>query len=250
MLAGLGLNFIQCDSEPEPSINPLPLSEAPADPCEEISREMLLGQVDPAKNDAFQIVPSLWTDKSEIYLKVEVLQAFDSMATAAAQEGIELKILSAMRTWEHQRSIWNRKWNNPRFMGYEPLERASKILEYSSMPGSSRHHWGTDLDLNSLENEYFESGIGLEQYEWMQKNAASYGFVQVYGDQLNGRTGYKEEKWHWSYWPTAQAYLACYLEIIDSASFDGFEGAEWSDSLQIISNYVTGIDELNPTIQP
>ncbi|NJK84501.1 MAG: M15 family metallopeptidase [Saprospiraceae bacterium] len=41
-----------------------------------------------------------------------------------------------------------------------PQERALKILKYSSMPGTSRHHWGTDIDLNSFSNSYFEQGEG------------------------------------------------------------------------------------------
>ena len=58
----------------------------------------------------------------------------------------------------------------------------------------------------------------------------------------NGRTGYQEEKWHWSYWPLAKGYLRCYLDLSPEEAFSGFEGAAYSDSLGIIDRYVQGID--------
>jgi len=48
------------------------------------------------------------------------------------------------------------------------------------MPGTSRHHWGTDVDLFSLDNKFFESGDGKIWYSWMVQNAAKYGFCQPY----------------------------------------------------------------------
>ncbi len=48
------------------------------------------------------------------------------------------------------------------------------------MPQASRHHWGTDVDINSVEPEYFESGQGLKEYTWLQENAWKFGFCQPY----------------------------------------------------------------------
>ena len=42
-------------------------------------------------------------------------------------------------------------------MRMAPFERALDLLRYSSMPGSSRHHWGTDVDVHSLDPETFEA---------------------------------------------------------------------------------------------
>ena len=61
----------------------------------------------------------------------------------------------------------------------DSLKAAKTILLYSSMPTTSRHHWGTDMDINSLENSYFASGQGLKEYTWLKKNAAKFGFCQV-----------------------------------------------------------------------
>jgi len=48
------------------------------------------------------------------------------------------------------------------------------------MPGTSRHHWGSDVDLYSLEDIDFLKGNGKIIYQWLTDNAASYGFCQPY----------------------------------------------------------------------
>ena len=129
-------------------------------------------------------------------------------------------------------------------MGLAPFDRALDILRYSSMPGSSRHHWGTDVDVYSLDPERFESGEGAQVLAWLRKHAGNFGFVEVYtADSL--RSGYQPEAWHWSYLPLAGPYL----EAINAAAaegalphFEGFEGAELADSLRIVEDFVNGVN--------
>ena len=92
---------------------------------------------------------------------------------------------------------------SPRFID---IENAKKILLYSSMPSTSRHHWGTDIDINSLEPSYFEYGRGKIEYDWLVKNGAKFGFCQTYSDfAKNDRSsGYQEESWHWTYMPKSK----------------------------------------------
>lgn len=209
----------------------------------EWTREELLGHINPASNADFVVVSSNYTRKTDIYLREETYQAFEAMWKAAKDDGIRLEIISATRTWGAQKGIWNRKWDSPRFMGFEALERAREILKYSSMPGTSRHHWGTDIDLNSLENEWFESGEGLQIFQWLIRFAPEYGFHQVYTEKSQGRTGYEEERWHWSYIPLSSSFLNQYVELICDDEFDGFKGSEYADSLKIIQSYVQGVQE-------
>ena len=65
-------------------------------------------------------------------------------------------------------------------MGWQEIDKAIDILTYSSMPGTSRHHWGTDIDFNSLENSYFDAGDGLKVYEFLKRCGEELGFMQVY----------------------------------------------------------------------
>ena len=51
----------------------------------------------------------------------------------------------------------------------DSISAVKEIMKYSSMPSTSRHHWGTDIDLNSLENSYFEKGEGKKySIGWLQ----------------------------------------------------------------------------------
>ncbi|MBV42124.1 MAG: D-alanyl-D-alanine carboxypeptidase [Crocinitomicaceae bacterium] len=247
------LAFLNCSldmpaNETDPITLNLQTDSLPATAiCSGINELHLTGQFNPAKDTSFAIIPNQFTSKKQVFLRKEALDSFELMWNEAQDEGIDLTILSATRNWTYQRSIWNRKWNGTRYAEFDGSERAIEILKYSSMPGSSRHHWGTDVDLNALENEWFESDIvGVATYAWLKQHAGRFGFHQVYGDQKNGRTGYREEKWHWSYLPLAKPLLDCYLSSITTGDFQQFEGAQWADSIGIVELYVQGVDIPKP----
>jgi len=211
---------------------------------EGFSKAELLGQIQPASHASFSLVPQKYASKTGIYLRTEVLFAFKALHQAAIDEGLEIRILSGTRSFAYQQSIWERKWEKPRYMGWDALDKALDILTYSSMPGTSRHHWGTDIDLNALENAYFESGEGREVYEFLNRCAPTFGFQQVYTPKdipNSPRSGYEEEKWHWSYTPISIPMLKAYNALISTEDIRGFQGASQADSVKIINDYVNGI---------
>lgn len=197
------------------------------------------GQFDFKQHDDFVQVDSAYTNK-EIYLQKETYKAFKAMADSAKKDGVTFTIVSGTRNFDAQKSIWDRKWKNSE--ATSPMDKAMDILEYSSMPMTSRHHWGTDIDLNDLNNSYFESGQGKKEYDWLQAHANDFGFYQPYTDKsLNDRTGYNEEKWHWSYMPLADRYLAFYNKNVTNADITGFEGSELAKEIDMVKNYVNGV---------
>ena len=111
------------------------------------------------------------------------------------------------------------------------------------MPSTSRHHWGTDIDINSLEPSYFESGRGKREYNWLVNNADRFGFCQVYTDfnNMDRDSGYQNEAWHWSYTPKANIFLKEYNKRINYSDINGFMGSELAKDLSMISDYVNGI---------
>ena len=204
----------------------------------------LLGHVNPATDSAFEALPARMSSRSGLFLRKEACEAFQRMHDAAKEKGITLTALSATRPFGHQASIWNRKWNRPQAMGMAPFDRAMHILRYSSMPGSSRHHWGTDVDVYGLEPEAFETEEGANVLAWLREEAGNFGFVEVYtADTL--RSGYQPEAWHWSYLPLSGPYLRAINAAATQGTlprFEGFEGAELADSLRIIEDFVNGIN--------
>jgi D-alanyl-D-alanine carboxypeptidase len=215
----------------------------------------LLGRFEPSKDTSFVKIDNQHAAGSGrgAYLHRETYEAFKKMYAAAKADGITLTIRSATRNFYRQKEIWEGKWNGGRKVGGKDLsrtvpnhkERALTILLYSSMPGTSRHHWGTDMDLNAFENDYFKSGQGLKEYEWLVANGPTYGFCQPYTEKGADRPdGYEEERWHWSYIPLAKKYLAAYGNQINLAMIEGFDGAETATEISVIEKYVFGINSV------
>ena len=237
---------------PAPAAAPLSITVSndsfPAIP----SLRYLTGKFDPAVHPDFVKVAAKYTDGDPYVLHRETYSAFRKMHAAAAADGVKLVMVSATRNFARQKQIWEAKWNGQRLLEGkdkadkvypDAADRARAILRYSSMPGTSRHHWGTDIDLNDLENSYFKSGDGKRVYDWLTANAATYGFCQPYTPKGDARpNGYEEERWHWSYLPLATQltdYAATALRDTDIA---GFAGAEAAPRIGVLKNYVLGIN--------
>ncbi|TGL08981.1 D-alanyl-D-alanine carboxypeptidase family protein [Leptospira levettii] len=145
-------------------------------------------------------------------------------------------LVSSFRNFSHQKGIWESKYSGKKAMrvpitGKSPEEIINLILEFSSAPGTSRHHWGTDFDLNALDNAYFESnGKGKILYDWLKENASRYGFCQPYSPlSTRNHKGYQEEKWHWSYAPISNQLTKEWVKSFQSGEIKligSFMGAE------------------------
>lgn len=216
-----------------------------------LSKDYLMGKFDPATHEDFSLIQAKHTDKEDIYMRTDAYEAFSKMSDAAKKDGIDFKIVSATRPFHHQKRIWEGKWNGQRKVSGQDLsktmpneeERAFKILEFSSMPGTSRHHWGTDIDINDLENDYFESGQGLKEYEWLVANAGKYGFCQVYSEKGADRPhGYNMEKWHWSYLPVAEQLTNFAATQMNNQDIGGFDGDQTTENIDILNKYILGIN--------
>ena len=213
----------------------------------------LLGKVNPSKDSLFTKVNTEFTSNHKtIYLLSDVNTAYVEMYKAAKGVGINLKLISGTRTFYHQKSIWERKWTGKTKVDGKNLftevsdinKRAKMILKYSSMPGTSRHHWGTDIDVYSLNDVDFQTTKGKEVYKWLKNNALNYGFCQVYTPKDSLRPmGYEEEKWHWSYFPISEKMLKEYQKRIKYSDISGFKGSQTALPLKVIENYVFGINQ-------
>jgi zinc D-Ala-D-Ala carboxypeptidase len=214
-----------------------------------IDLNYVMGKFEPATHNDFVEIPLKYTDKSKRYLHKETLNAFIKMYNAALKAGHKITIISATRNFDYQKSIWEKKWRGVTKLESgkdaskieNPVERAMAILRYSSMPGTSRHHWGTDIDINKLENNYFEKGAGKNLYAWMKKHASSFGFCQVYSPKgIHRPNGYQEEKWHWSYMPLSSKVTDVAKKQLSNNKIQGFEGAETAVEIDMLHKYVLG----------
>lgn len=179
-------------------------------------------------------------------LHYEAVAAFLSMRDAAAADGIDLRACSSFRDFDAQLTIWNRKWAGERPLydrSGRPLERAQlsdwqaieAILCWSALPGGSRHHWGSDLDvfdaaampsdykLQLIPAEYTSSGIFAKLTGWLDRHMLRFGFFRPYHTD---RGGVSAEPWHLSYAPVAvpaveSLSLSLLRQVLESSDLGG-----------------------------
>ncbi|GGK52035.1 M15 family metallopeptidase [Lutibacter litoralis] len=192
-------------------------------------------------------------------LQKEAFDAFQEMKKAALEEGITIKIVSGYRSFNRQKKIWNRKYNSYISQGLMPDEALQKIIEYSTLPGSSRHHWGTDIDIidasvqapSNLLNKinYEKDGAYFELKEWMDKNAESFGFYLVYTNNLE-RKGFKYEPWHYTYKPLSKPMLNAFkrIDLITFYKNLKLNGNQYLTREFIVKYSLENILDINPSL--
>jgi LAS superfamily LD-carboxypeptidase LdcB len=157
-------------------------------------------------------------------LHAHVVVPFARLKGAAARAGFDLAAQSSFRDFERQLAIWNAKWNGAARLNdtqgrpleaasLPPAERIRAILHWSALPGASRHHWGTDLDLIDSKavapgyrvqltaEEYAPGGPFAPLAAWLDEHAAEFGFFRPY---RGVRSGVEPEPWHFSFAPLAE----------------------------------------------
>ena len=161
-------------------------------------------------------------DGNDVKLQKEVFEAFYNMQNAALKDSISIQIVSAYRSYKRQKKIWNRKFKKYTSQGFSEIESINKIIEYSTIPGTSRHHWGTDIDIVDnaveapkkmlIEDNYTSGGVYSKLKNWMDLNSENYGFYLVY-DNNTARKGFKYEPWHFSYKLVSKPMLKDFLTV-------------------------------------
>ena len=179
---------------------------------ENYSRDQLIGK------DNSAIIGDTYTTK----MHRDVAVAFQKMKNDAANEGIKIELVSSYRSFERQKEIFEVKYKRFLKKGLSPAQAIDKIIEYSTIPGTSRHHWGTDIDIidgnaprpkSVLQPEHFHGeGPFCKLKTWLDKHANDFGFYEVYTDNAN-RKGFKYEPWHFSYAPISKPMLKAYKEL-------------------------------------
>ena len=158
----------------------------------------------------------------------DVAAAFLRLRVAAARDGIELRPYSSFRGYAAQARIWQMKYG-----GHAPLydiagklrDRAGMsedeliwhILDWSALPGASRHQWGSEIDVvdgavmppgykpRLLHDEVADGGLFAPLHRWLDAHIHEHGFFRPYA-RFQG--GMFPEPWHLSYAPVSMRAIA------------------------------------------
>jgi LAS superfamily LD-carboxypeptidase LdcB len=195
-----------------------------------------------------------------------VVEPFLALREAAAADRIDLVPASSFRDFGRQLAIWNGKCRGERelrgcdgqvldaaALGEEALVEA--ILQWSALPGTSRHHWGTDFDVIDLAamppgyrvqfvtEEFAPGGVFQRLNDWLDVHAESFGFYRPYGAY---RGGVQPEPWHLSYAPVAADAQAQFSVEVLRQALDASDllahGAVVRRLPGIVERYVMNVD--------
>jgi LAS superfamily LD-carboxypeptidase LdcB len=198
-------------------------------------------------------------------LQPDAARAFIALRTAAAVAGLDLAAASSFRDFQRQLAIWNDK-----FVGRRPLldrdgtpldpavmtapQIVRAILHWSALPGASRHHWGTEIDVidraaltdgrkaQLVPAEYAADGVFAKLDRWLTQHAESYGFFRPYD---RDRGGVQPEPWHLSFAPVAAAALqGLTIDVLSEALREvelGGAEAVWPQLEEIHARYVRAV---------
>jgi LAS superfamily LD-carboxypeptidase LdcB len=205
-------------------------------------------------------------------LHYEVAAALLAMRDAAAGEGIDLRVRSSFRDFATQLAIWNSKWRGERPL-YDregrPLLReqledsqvVEAILCWSALPGGSRHHWGSDVDVvdaaaipdgykvELLPTEYARGGLFEKLTLWLNAHMHEFGFFRPYRTEHGGVS---PEPWHLSYAPVSlpaleSLSLSMLRHVLEASEISG-KSHVLTRLPEIYTRYLLSIDA--PTAKP
>jgi len=172
-------------------------------------------------------------DSPRFAAQPEVARAFLALRAAAAADGFELHPYSSFRGYDAQLRIWRLKFGGraPLYdrdgrvrdrSGFDTDETIRRILDWSALPGASRHQWGSEIDVVDgaamppgykpalLPEEVRAGGLFAPLHRWLDANIHRFGFFRPYA-RFQG--GMYPEPWHLSYAPVS-------LRAIDDLSLD------------------------------
>jgi LAS superfamily LD-carboxypeptidase LdcB len=203
--------------------------------------------------------PDITGDSYTTKMHRETAEAFQKMKAAAAKEQIDIELVSSYRSFQRQKEIFEGKYQRFTGQGLSPETAIEKIIEYSTIPGTSRHHWGTDIDIidgnaprpsSVLQPQHFHGeGPFCKLKEWLDEHSESFGFYEVYTDDPN-RKGFKYEPWHFSYAPVSIPMLKEYrkLDIKTILQKEKIKGSEYFTDA-FMSKYISeNILDINPKL--
>ena len=149
-------------------------------------------------------------------LRAETATALEAMAAAAKQDGIHLMLASGYRSYNLQKTVYNRN--------VAQLGQAKADTE-SARPGHSEHQTGLVADLEPLDRscEIQACFADTPEGKWLAAHAHEHGFIIRYPEGKQAETGYIYEPWHVRY---VGKSLSAELHKTPQATLEAFFGLE------------------------
>lgn len=183
------------------------------------------------KNSDIKLKAINYNNSNTHYVDERIANDLDKMMNDMKKEGLSPVICSSYRTYEKQKSLYNKKVNYYLNKGYSTKKSKQLAGEWVAKPGTSEHHTGLALDI--VDSHYQLLDKNQEKtatQKWLMKNSYKYGFVLRYPEEKKTLTGINYEPWHYRYVGKTNAKkmyednlcLEEYLKTIENNQFYSF----------------------------
>ena len=191
-------------------------------------------------------------DESDILTQTEfgypihkdILSPLLKLHAKLAGNGIDMQLTSCFRSFDRQLMIWNKKVTGERpilddldnILDPEKMsdeETMYAILRFNALPGASRHHWGSEVDVydrNALPSADYEVQLTPTEsdtifakihnkLDQLIEDQECFGFFRPFVEDCGGLS---PERWHLSYAPLSSIYqqeytIEIFKEVISKA---------------------------------
>ncbi|WP_374929189.1 D-alanyl-D-alanine carboxypeptidase family protein [Kytococcus sedentarius] len=132
------------------------------------------------------VVEGAATEGKQMRLAPEAAAAWDELRAAAAQDGIDLRLNAAYRSFAEQEQTWE----------YYKQRDPDHLMVYVAAPGRSEHQMGLAMDIADMP-KFPQPVTDNERGQWLVEHAAEHGWILRYPQDRQDETGYRYESWHW-----------------------------------------------------
>jgi len=205
---------------------------------------------------------------TKFFVHQQMLHDFLKLQQNAKKDGFDLQIASAFRDYDRQLKIWNAKAKGEKpilddqerpldYAKLSPNQIVFSILRWTALPGCSRHHWGSDIDIYDgntqtaadvklVPSECTGNGPAAKLHEWidlqfLQKNSCN--FFRPYATDQGGTS---PERWHLSYYPISRRVVDVYTFSFFKRSIQEsdmmFKEVILENAAEIFKRYILSFD--------
>ena len=165
-----------------------------------VNYKNLLPQAEIDNNPNLIVFPLSYKKGStgEVYRKLDkdMWPYLKAMMDDARADGIDIGIISAWRSYNTQKILFDDKVKRLMSSGYSKEAAEKEAATCIALPGSSEHHTGLAVDFN-VTSQSFEN---TKTFKWLKENAENYGFIMRYpSDKMDITGGIIYEPWHWRF---------------------------------------------------
>ena len=142
--------------------------------------------------DSLVTIPVPPASREGLRVTASTSRALTRLVEAARADGVELRVVSAYRSYRRQAALYERA-----------IGRHGPDQQWVAAPGTSAHQLGTTVDFAdaAMAHVVEQSFAATDEARWLEANARRFGFVRSYTEENVPWSGYRPEPWHYRHLP-------------------------------------------------